>query len=197
VIGNYETDLETVLGSPPALRQWKRDWQLQTMAPLKPIYTPSNCRPAYQLNWSLSLFWKQPQSHADWLDALKPEVESDGIRLLQHRFLAPEISQFFVSTKPEVAPLELVRSVKGRLQHLIGERIPQAFRRNYGLRSIGAADRRAVENYIASQVQRHPMADPRVEGSLKAFQFTAPKPTFQRRGARHMRSIGITCTSFW
>ena len=47
---------------------------------MQPLYTPANCQPAYQLNWSVSVFGKSdfpPQ--AKWLEALRPVTETDGV----------------------------------------------------------------------------------------------------------------------
>ena len=101
---------------------------------------------------------------------LQPAADRDGVRILKHRFIKPGVSQFLLSTRPELSPERLVRSVKGRLQHLVGRERPKAFRRNYGLRSVGSATREAVEQYVCSQVDHHPMADPRVQEMLRTVQ---------------------------
>jgi len=134
------------------------------------IYTVHNCRPAYQLNWSLTVFWNHPPHGDEWFADLQKATEPDGVRLLEHRFREPDASQFLVSTTPQVAPPQLVRLVKGRLQYLVRGRIPLAFRRHYGLRSVGTADRQTVEEYVCSQVEHHPMADPRVQDMLERYQ---------------------------
>jgi len=134
-----------------------------------PIYTSENCRAAYQLNWSLALFWSGPTADDAWLAELQVATEPDGVRILKHRFAKPGVSQFFVSTRPETAPERLVWSVKGRLQHLLRRQRPKAFHRNYGLRSVGSATREAIEGYVRSQVEHHPMADPRVQDALRAL----------------------------
>jgi hypothetical protein len=41
------------------------------------------------------------------------------------------VSQLLVSTKPASAPPQIVRCLKGRLQYLLREQLPKAFRRNY------------------------------------------------------------------
>ncbi len=68
------------------------------------------------------------------------------MRVLEHRFIKPGVSQFPVSSRPETSPERLVWSVKGRLQHLVRAEYPKAFQRNYGLRSLGSASREVVEN---------------------------------------------------
>lgn len=89
---------------------------------MEPIYTPHNTKPAYQLNWALTIFWRdRPIPDDDWFDALQSATEPDGVRVLKHRITTRDASQFFVSTRPHVAPSQLVRSVKGRLQHLRGD----------------------------------------------------------------------------
>ena len=61
----------------------------------------------------------------------------------------------------------MIRSVKGRLQHLVRSQQTKAFQRNYAVRSIGAATRRVVEDYVSKQPDRHPMADARVQSVLE------------------------------
>jgi REP element-mobilizing transposase RayT len=135
-----------------------------------PIYTLENCHPAYQLNWSLSVFWREPPPDAGWLDALTQATEPDGVRILNHQFTEPAMSQFLLSTKPSVAPHAMVRSVKGRLQYLVRKQQPKAFQRNYCLRSVGSPKREDVENYVHLQAGHHPMADPRVQAVFERYQ---------------------------
>lgn len=135
-----------------------------------PIYTTLNCQAAYQLNWMLSIFWNEPVESSPWLDNLKEATEPDGVRILKHRFPQPGVSQFFISTKPEVSPRDFARSIKGRLQHLVREEMPKAFRRHYGFRSIGSATRDEVEQYVSNQLGHHQLADPKLQQQLKCFQ---------------------------
>ena len=145
------------------------------MSQLTPIYTIDNCHAAFQLDWSLTVFWHQRPSAADWLDGLKAVTEKDGVRVLEHRFLDERMSQCLVSTRPEVSPHALVRSVKGRLQYLVRDKYPRAFQRNYCLRSVGSATRETVENYVRSQPGHHPMADPRVQPIIERYQICNPQ----------------------
>jgi len=75
-----------------------------------------------------------------------------------------------VSTKPHIAPSEIIRSTKGRLQHLIRAQSPKAFRRNYCIRSIGSATRTVVEDYVASQLGHHLLLDVQLRNRLAGFQ---------------------------
>jgi hypothetical protein len=142
---------------------------------MDPIYRPENTSPAYQLNWGLTLYWRAARIPDDaWLLALQEATAPDGVRVIKHRTVANNGSQFFLSTKPQVAPSELLRSVKGRLQHAISAHDPKAFQRNYCLRGIGAATRSIVESYVADQFGHHRMADPRVQPRLAPLQKCYP-----------------------
>ena len=105
---------------------------------LQPIYTAENCRFAYQLNWSLSIFSLDAlPGPSDWLSQLKASTEPDGVRVLEYCVKDNTVHQFLLSTKPHVSPSQAIRSVKGRWQYLLRERMPQAFRRNYHIQSVG------------------------------------------------------------
>jgi REP element-mobilizing transposase RayT len=91
------------------------------------------------------------------------------VRLLEHRAAKANVSQFFVSTPPELSPADFVRSIKGRLQYLVRQQMPKPFRRNYGLRSVGKARGETVQEYVRTQTQHHVMADPRVQARLAAL----------------------------
>ena len=140
------------------------------MAAPEPIYTPENCKLAYQLLWGLGVFWRAAPGTDDWLADLKPATEQDHVRILNHRFEQPDFSHFLTSTRPHVAPLQVPRSVKGRLQHLLRDRLPKPFQRNYSLRSIGSTRREKLEQYLEAQLGHHPMADERVQRRLARYQ---------------------------
>jgi len=149
---------------------------------MDPIYTPGNTRPAYQLNWALTLFWHGvPLSEDVWSSPLRTATEPDGVRVLKHEVRGAHASHFFVSTEPHVAPSALIRSVKGRLQHAIRRDVPKAFRRNYWLHSIGGAKRETVERYVAAQLGHHQMADPTVQAGLAQYQRAYPEIDLSRR----------------
>jgi len=120
------------------------------------------------------VFWHEPPQDESWLDDLKELNEKDHIRILQHKFKAPNISQFLISTRPEVVPLIMAQRVKGRLQRLIRGNMANAFQHNYGLRSIGSTRRNNLEDYLARQLAHHPMADTRVNERLTRYQIHDP-----------------------
>lgn len=141
----------------------------------QPFYTPENTRAAYQLNWSYVIFWHAPPKSFDWLEDLQQATEADRIRILNHSLEPPLVSKFLVSTLPTVAPQFIPHRVKGRLQHLLQRETPNAFRRNYSLRSVGSTKRDKVEAYLASQLAHHPMADERVQERLAQYQICDPQ----------------------
>jgi REP element-mobilizing transposase RayT len=157
-------------------------------AAMDPIYTAANTTPAYQLNWGLTLFWREKSLPDEkWLEKLSTATEPDGVRILKHRETSGGSSQFFVSTKPHVDPSGIIRSVKGRLQNLLNAEVAKAFQRNYCIRSIGQATRTVVEEYVAGQLGHHQMAEPRVQEMLLKFQrsfdgIDLSQPSFSSHG---------------
>jgi REP element-mobilizing transposase RayT len=142
----------------------------------EPIYTRDNCRnPAYQLNWSYSVFWRAEPRDFSWLEELKQLNEPDHIRILQHQFKPPRRSQFLISTRPNVAPLMIAQRVKGRLQHLVAGGRQRPFRRNYSIRSVGSSKRSVIEYYLARQLQHHQTMDTALEKRLAPFQIYLPQ----------------------
>ena len=141
----------------------------------RPIYTEANCRPAYALRWSLAIFWRESFLNSEWLAELSDAVEKDGVRILSLRHQGSSTSQFLVSTRPQSAPKDIVRSVKGRLQHIIRGQRPKAFRRNYSIYSVGSVKRKEIEEYVSSQLDHHSMADPNVQEKLCRFQINRPE----------------------
>jgi hypothetical protein len=154
-----------------------------------PIYTAENCKMAYQLNWSLAVFWNaRPPEPEEWLPTLRAAAERDGVRVLEH-LADGKTSQFLLSTQPATRPPDIARSIKGRLQYLIRDKMPQAFRRNYGLYSVGSANRDAVEEYVCSQLTHHVMADDRVQERVARLQIERPVDLGQPRTSGHAQFI--------
>jgi len=146
-----------------------------------PLYTSENCRIAYQLHWSLTLFAKTALPPAEvWQPALEAAIESDGVRLLEYCESDPTNAQFFLSTKPEVSPSEVVRSVKGRLQYQLRASIPQLWQRHYSITSVGDTNHSVLQGYVAKQIEHHQVADPRAVEVLSQSQFNDVKVDLNR-----------------
>lgn len=175
------------------------------------LYTPQSCaHPAYQLDWSLSVFWRSCPDHTGaWLTQLQEHVARDGIRILQHQFQPPDVSKFLISTTPEIAPIQVVQRVKGRLAWMLGQKsaLPRDalakgrsrfnsvhtnkyLRKHYSIRSIGSTRRDRLDKYLARRLEHHPMVDPRVQRCLKQFQIYCPDVDLS---APRMTSHGL----FW
>lgn len=145
------------------------------MPDLTPLYTADNCRVAYQLNWSLSVFGRSDfPAAATWINDLKTAVEPDGVRILEHRILQPHVLQFFLSSQPTASAADVVRSIKGRLQYVLRSQLPRAFRRNYRIESVGSANLETIDDYVASQMDRHLMGDQRIQERLAGLQYFDP-----------------------
>lgn len=61
-----------------------------------------------------------------WLIDLKKTAATDGVKILSSELRPSNVAQFFVSTRPETSPSDVVRSVKGRLQYLMADPQVQA-----------------------------------------------------------------------
>jgi REP element-mobilizing transposase RayT len=139
---------------------------------MEPIYTPENSKAAFQLNWSAALFGtREIPAASEWLADLKSATEPDGVRILEFHQPQPNVVQFLLSTLPALSPSQIVRSVKGRLQYAIRDKIPKAFRRNYFIGSVGEANCELLDQYVGKQSRKHPMADAAVQARIAALQF--------------------------
>ena len=156
------------------------------------LYTAENCLdPAYQLNWSVSVFWKSAAPSPDtWLTDLQTVAEDDGTRILEQRLMNDVTSQFLVSTKPEISPPQIVRCLKGRLQYLVRQHCPKAFCRNYALTSVGSAKADAVEEYVRSQFDHHRLTDVRLRTRMDQLRFENPDADLIRpRSSGHAQFV--------
>ena len=158
----------------------------------KPFYTPDTIRPpAYQLryNWtgwpSNSYFPDEPNEK--FFDELAERCEADGIRLLERTWSRSRIL-LTTSVKPTVSPTLFTTRMKGRLQHALREKLwPLDFSRKVSMNSVGDADRSTTERYVASQVDKEPLADPGSKPFLERFtvedeDVDLSKPVATRRG---------------
>ena len=83
-------------------------------------YSPTSCKPAYQLRWSLSIFPQTLLPPANkWLHDLQASTIRDRVHTLDARLLNNNVIQFLLSTEPSASPPDIVKSVKGRLQTIL------------------------------------------------------------------------------
>jgi REP element-mobilizing transposase RayT len=142
---------------------------------MEPLYTAAGVKAAYQLRWSLAVFSKDPLPAVEtWLPDLKQAVERDSVRILEVSPSPENVWHFYLTTQPEVPPPAIVKSVKGRLQHRLRPTNPDTLKRNFSLKAVGDARRDVVEDYVASQLGHHRMADARVQSFLQKYQVEFP-----------------------
>lgn len=141
----------------------------------QPTYSQFNCSVAYQLNWSLTVFGETAlPSPEPVIDPLRECMARDRLKILEFHKLDSNVVQFFVSSQPGHAPSDIIRSLKGRWQHVAREIGWIKFRRNYYLASVGAARSEELDSYVARQNARHPMADAMVQELMESMQFHDP-----------------------
>ncbi len=130
---------------------------------MEPIYIPDDLNWAYRLYWDLAIFpTGEIQWPPQWRETLASATELDGVRILD-AYTRPAALQFLLSGRPSVAPCDIVRSVKGRLQHLLRRQAPRAFRRNYSVRSVGRNTTDEVIQYVQNQLQHHGWESPQLQ----------------------------------
>jgi len=183
--GSPHTLSSSMNSSPPGLPGWDGVSTLSDverpptskgadMTKPEPMYTRENCSFSCPLEWGLTVFWRVPIQRDNWFAGLAAATETDGIRLLGHRFETPTISQFAVSSQPHVTPALILQRVKGRLQYAVRDERPKALKGNYAIRSVGRVTREVIENYVAFQLDHHKMADPRAQALLERYQIHRP-----------------------
>ncbi len=102
-----------------------------------------------------------------FLQELGEAWNQDGIHLLEHRWQADTVQLLF-SGAPDVAPVDLARVAKGRLQHALRKAgHPTDFSRKVAVRALGENTRETVETYVSGQLEHADLADPRYRDALK------------------------------
>lgn len=103
---------------------------------------------------------------ADFLDALDDAWSRDGLHRVSHRW-QPDIVQFTFEAPPDISPQTIAARAKGRLDHALRSNGWRAgLARKVALRSLGENTLETVLHYIATQLDRADLADPRYVQSL-------------------------------
>jgi REP element-mobilizing transposase RayT len=141
--------------------------------PPTPLYQPRADGGAYQLRYSWTT-WPSQQPFStcpvELLTEIAPLWETDGLRLLEYRWL-PDKLQILFSTLPDVSPSVVAARAKGRLHFALrqaGIKLPLS--RKVSVRAVGDNTRRDVEAYVESQVAAAGFVDERFASLLKEFQ---------------------------
>ena len=99
---------------------------------IEPRYTPDNCSSAYQLNCTLSVFGRESLPSPDnTIQELRSALAGDHLKILEFKHKLSNIVQFFLSSRPNSNPSDIVRLIKGRWQYVMRPIKPIEFRRNY------------------------------------------------------------------
>ena len=147
----------------------------------QPFYLPHNLHPAYHLRYGWT-GWPSsgplpPLPPPGLLDSLAHAWETDGLRLVEHRWGTSQIQLTF-STTPQTPPQLVAARAKGRLQHALAHAGCDArFARNFAVRAIGDNTRAAVEAYVRGQASRSDLADPSLVRLLDAYRIVDPNVT--------------------
>jgi REP element-mobilizing transposase RayT len=159
---------------------------------MKPNYTNETVtNPAYQLRYTWT-GWPSDgifpaEFSGEHFDSLRREWEKDGIRHLEHNWLANHI-QFTCSVKPHVAPTLFAARIKGRLQYELRKAgLATRFQRKVGVGCIGDNCADEVVAYIRNQIPAAQFIDPHYMEQLKQFTVEFPEvdlsqPTPTARG---------------
>ena len=102
----------------------------------------------------------------DFLASLDEAWATDSLRPIAHRW-QPDLVQFTFEAPPNVSPEFVAARAKGRLDHALrktGWR--HGFERKVAVRSLGENTLDVVLRYIATQLDRADLADPRYVNSL-------------------------------
>jgi len=104
--------------------------------------------------------------NGDFLAALDAAWAKDGMQRLAQRWQS-DLVQFTFTAPPNVSPEFVAARAKGRLDHALrGTGWCQGFQRKVAVRSLGENTLEVVLRYIATQLDRADLADPRYVNSL-------------------------------
>ncbi len=144
------------------------------MVAIQPLYTPLNCKFAFQLRWGVTVHWRERVDVSVWLEPLQDSLLKDEIKILSCRQPTELMTQFALSTLPSHSPLFIIQRLKGRLQYAVREQCPKALRPHYAIRSFGTQEREVIEAYIAKQPTKHPMATERAQQIFEDLLYCDP-----------------------
>jgi REP element-mobilizing transposase RayT len=147
----------------------------RTMQPI-PFYRFADEKTAYHLRYTWTGWPSGGEIPEIDMEAIKPQWESDGLRLLESRSSPREI-QLAYSARTHVSPVLLAARAKGRLQHAnrtAGLRFA-GFSRKVAVRSVGDNTTADVESYIARQVAKERFVDKRFAAAMEEYTVARPE----------------------
>jgi REP element-mobilizing transposase RayT len=168
-----------------------------------PVYIAHNLKLVHNLAYGWSgwpskgLFPEQPDE--EMLQVLAEKWQQDGLSLYTYKW-NPEEIQVTVKATPEIAPTDIARLIKGRLDHALRQAgTPVKFSRKVTLRSLGNNTSRTVVNYVNNQLEQIDLADPRYRDMLahnavedNAVDLTKPSETNSGRYWYNLHLVFVT-----
>jgi REP element-mobilizing transposase RayT len=107
-----------------------------------------------------------PLPDDDFFAALDAAWATDGLRRIAQRW-QPDLVQFTFEAPPNVSPEFVAARAKGRLDHALRKTgWGHGFERKVAVRSLGENTLEVVLRYIATELDRADLADPRYVNSL-------------------------------
>lgn len=124
---------------------------------------------------------------------------TDGLTRISHRW-TPGRLQVTFRANPDIAPMTVAARAKGRLDHAFRKTgWTTGFSRKVGLRSLGDNTMNAVLAYIATQLDRADLIDPRYVRTLSEtawqnpdFDLSEPSPTAHGRYWYDIHLVAVT-----
>ncbi|NNC87049.1 MAG: hypothetical protein HKN82_01160 [Akkermansiaceae bacterium] len=135
----------------------------------------------------------------DLLASLDAAWAGDGLTRISHRW-SPDRTQFTFHAGPHLAPATIAARAKGRLDHALRQAgWRHGFSRKISLRALGENTLDIVLAYIATQLDRAELADPRYLDSLAAaawenpaFDLADPSPSAHGRYWFDLHLVAVT-----
>ena len=146
----------------------------KTMAASPPLYSRVNCLFAYQLHWTLLLYWRYKVSDAKWWSGVQRQAAEDGIQLVRHGFVRPGLSQIELSSTPNLSPLSVIHKLQHHIRDYVNPEIPNAILDRFHLRSVGWMTRQAVERVLQGKCERNHPADKEFDSRWRNVQLPQP-----------------------
>lgn len=120
--------------------------------------------------------WPKSGNFPDLLQDQIPQItldqlRGDGLCCLSHRW-SPDQIQITARAEPQLSPARVAALFKGRLDHALRQSgWRNGFHRRVGLRSLGENTTETVLAYVARQLERADLADPRYVSELQTVTF--------------------------
>ncbi|MCF7734663.1 MAG: hypothetical protein K9N23_23470 [Akkermansiaceae bacterium] len=115
-----------------------------------------------------------PEPEPAFFTPLDTAWTADGLTRISCRW-SPERLQLTLRAEPNLSPITIAARVKGRMDHALRKHgWPLGFDRKVAVRSLGENTRETVLQYIATQLDRADLADPRYAAALAEATWTNP-----------------------